>query len=133
MDFKKAFATIPFIGLRNGMERIGVTLHIRMVMAYLYQEIRCKLKTQIGFSKELMSTMGAKQGCLLSPTLFGLCIDQLEDFVGQDMEEQQDKPSIGAFTLSLLIYANDVVLFGHSSYRSMCECGKNKSHDGTNT
>ena len=30
------------------------------------------------------------------------------------MEEEQDKPSIGAFTLSLLIYANDVALFGHS-------------------
>ena len=61
-----------------------------------------------------MSTTQVKKGCMLSLTLFGLCIDQLEDFVGQVLEEEQDKPIIGAFTLSLLIYADDVVLFGHS-------------------
>ena len=58
--------------------------------------------------------MGVNQECPFFPTLFGLCIYQLEDFVGQVLEEEQDKPSISAFTLSLLIYTNDVVFFGHS-------------------
>ena len=75
MDLKKAFDTVPCTGLLNRMESIGVPLHLRVVVACLYQEVRGKLKTQTSFSKEFMSTMGVKQGCPLSPTLFGLCID----------------------------------------------------------
>ncbi|MCO5579440.1 hypothetical protein L7F22_033295 [Adiantum nelumboides] len=114
VDFKKAFDTVPRKGLWNRMESIGVPLHLRAAVARLYEEVKCKLKTQTGFSQEFMSTMGVKQGCPFSPTLFGLCIDQLEDFVGHVLEEEKDKPSIGAFTLLLLMYADDVVLFGYS-------------------
>ncbi|MCO5551454.1 hypothetical protein L7F22_004957 [Adiantum nelumboides] len=114
VDFKKAFDTVPRKGLWNRMESIGVPLHLRAAVARLYEEVKCKLKMQTGFSQEFMSTMGVKQGCPLSPTLFGLCINQLEDFVGHVLEEEKDKPSIGAFTLLLLMYADDVVLFGYS-------------------
>ena len=32
----------------------------------------------VGSSAHFDSTMGVKQGCAMSPTLFGLCIHQLE-------------------------------------------------------
>ena len=57
--------------------------------------------------------MGVKQGCPLSPTLFGLCIDQIEDFIPQELLENTDGPAIGGFALLLLIYADDVVLFAY--------------------
>ena len=60
-----------------------------------------------------MSNMGVKQDCPLSPTLFGLCIDQLEEVITQSMGEEVDMPKIGTITLLLLIYADDVVLFSH--------------------
>ena len=59
--------------------------------------------------------MGVKQGCPLSPTLFGLRIDELEDFIKEAMREEGDHPSIGFFTLLLLIYADDVVLLAHNA------------------
>ncbi|MCO5558427.1 hypothetical protein L7F22_012009 [Adiantum nelumboides] len=59
-------------------------------MAHMYREVRCKIKTQEGYSQEFMSNMGVKQGCPLSPTLFGLCIDQLEEVITQCMKEEVD-------------------------------------------
>lgn len=61
-----------------------------------------------------MSTMGVKQGCPLSPTLFGLCIDQLEEIVQKYVGEEEDRPTIGALTVLILMYADDVVLLAHS-------------------
>ncbi|MCO5588829.1 hypothetical protein L7F22_042789 [Adiantum nelumboides] len=59
--------------------------------------------------------MGVKQGCPLSPTLFGLCIDELEYFINEVMRKGGDHPSIGTFTLLLLIYADDVVLLAYNA------------------
>ncbi|MCO5589400.1 hypothetical protein L7F22_043367 [Adiantum nelumboides] len=71
VDFTKAFDTIPRAGLWQRMEHIRVPIHLRMAMARLYQQVRCRLKTHAGLSREFGSNMGVKQGCPLSPTLFG--------------------------------------------------------------
>ncbi|MCO5582472.1 hypothetical protein L7F22_036368 [Adiantum nelumboides] len=115
VDFKKEFDTVPRQGLWSRMETLGVPMHIRATVGRLYQEVRCKLKTNTGFSQEFRSTMGVKQGCPLSPTLFGLCIDELEDFINEVMRDGGDHPSIGTFTLLLLIYADDVVLLAYNA------------------
>ena len=60
-----------------------------------------------------MSNMGVKQGCPLSPTLFGLCIDRLEEYMPSTLAEDKEGPTIGMLTLLLLIYADDVILFAH--------------------
>ena len=95
------------------MENIGVPKYLKVAVAQMYQQVRCKLKTTNGFSREFSSNMGVKQGCPLSPTLFGLCIDQIEDFIPQELLENKDGPAIGGLALLLLIYADDVVLFAY--------------------
>ena len=88
VDFTKAFDTVCRDGLGERMENIGVPMHLRAAVARLYKKVRCMLKLQTGFSQEFESNMGVKQGCPLSPTLFGLRIDQLEDFIKQALEKE---------------------------------------------
>lgn len=110
VDFTKAFDTVPRMGLWKRMEYIGVPEHLRVAVAHLYARVLCQLKTHEGLSQAFSSNMGVKQGCPLSPTLFGLCIDQIEQFLPQ---LRGDEPAIGMLTLLLLIYADDVALFAH--------------------
>ncbi|MCO5612696.1 hypothetical protein L7F22_066965 [Adiantum nelumboides] len=114
VDFTKAFDTIPRAGLWQRMEHIGVPIHLRMAVARQYQQVRCRLKTHAGLSREFGSNMGVKQGCPLSPTLFGLCIDQLEEYMFFIRTEEQEGPAIGMLVLVLLIYADDLALFAHT-------------------
>ena len=58
--------------------------------------------------------MGVKQGYPLSPTLFGLCIDRLEEMINKiAAEERIQGCQIRLLTILLLIYADDVVLLTH--------------------
>ena len=68
-----------------------------------------------GFSESFVSNMGVKQGCPLSPTLFGLYINELEEVITkQSTRGEVDGSSIGIYTLTILLYADDVILMTHS-------------------
>ena len=53
-----------------------------------------------------------KQGCLLFPTLFGMYVDEVSDYI--DREGHRDAQLAGTW-IPLLIYANDIVLMSDSS------------------
>ena len=62
-------------------------------------------------SKIFSSYIGVKQGCPLSPTLFGLCIDQLEHMVLEYAHQEGiEDVAIGNVAIMLLLYVDDVVL-----------------------
>ncbi|MCO5548233.1 hypothetical protein L7F22_001690 [Adiantum nelumboides] len=68
-----------------------------------------------GISELFTSTIGVKQGCPLSPTLFGLLIDELEHMVLEFMQQEGiEEVMIGNAVIMLLLYADDVVLLAHS-------------------
>ena len=62
-------------------------------------------------SADLHPLTAVKQGCPVSPTLFGLYIDQLETHL---QYHAQDAPELQGKKVSILLYADDIVLMSRS-------------------
>ena len=60
-----------------------------------------------GLTDILYSTIGVKQGCPLSPTLFGLYIDEVVDYITQ---RGGGGISLSGTTVCVLLYADDIIL-----------------------
>ena len=101
--------------LMASIARIRISPNLCMGVYRIYQRVICCLKGRNGLSKTFESNMGVKQGCPLSPTLFGLCIDKLEETLLKVMHEERIRsPHIGMYVILLLLYVNDMVFFTHT-------------------
>ena len=78
VDFRKSFDTVPRKNLWNRLEEIKVPLELRDAAIRMYENVIAKFENIEGWSKEINYNIGVKQGCPLSPTLFGIYIDKLE-------------------------------------------------------
>jgi hypothetical protein len=79
IDFRKYFDIVPRTNLWNRLEEIKVPFKLRVVVVRLYENVISKFRNTEGWSEEINCNIGVKQGCPLSPTLFGIYIDKLED------------------------------------------------------
>ena len=61
------------------LQRLGVHGWFLDGIKALYAEVPMAVKTAQGLTCTFDSVMRVKQGCPLSPTLFGLYLDDLED------------------------------------------------------
>ena len=66
-----------------------------------------------GISVIFRCLMGVKQGCLLSPTLFGLYVDGLEKHLLETADI--DAPTLMGVMVPLLLYADDLILIPESA------------------
>ena len=94
------------------MKELGVPRHLRVAMHRLYEEVKVKIRTSTGISESFRSDIGVKQGCLLSPTLFGLYIEKLEEWLNS---QGGDNIHLGKFVIRLLLYAYDLIMIVKSA------------------
>ncbi|KAH9319051.1 hypothetical protein KI387_020820, partial [Taxus chinensis] len=112
VDFKKAFDTVPRKKLWDRMEELGIPDEFRAAVHKLYEQVRAKIKTREGMSECFGSNIGVKQGCPLSPTLFGLYIDKLEDWLNKT---EGGGIQLASYVVKLLLYADDLILISKTA------------------
>jgi hypothetical protein len=109
--FRKYFDMVPRKNLWN--KEIKMPLDLRVAAIRMYENVISKFKNTKEWSKEINCNIGVKQGCPLSPTLFGIYIDKLEDCLEK---AGCVSSTLTGIVINLLIYADDIVLMERSSH-----------------
>ena len=108
VDFKKAFDTVPRDLLWQVLEGLGIHGRILDIIKSLYAHDSAAVRSSQGLSAIFRCLMGVKQGCPLSPTLFGLFVDGLEKRLLNT--PGIDAPELIDTLIPLLLYADDLIL-----------------------
>lgn len=103
VDFRKAFDTVPRALLWQVLEELGVNGRMLHIIKSLYANDSAALRTAEGISEIFRCLLGVKQGCPLSPTLFGLYIDGLEQHLLQTAGIDAPALSAWGYLVSLLL------------------------------
>ena len=116
VDFAKAFDCVPRELLWNRLRSLGLPDEFVSAVESYYSNVSLRVRTKAGYSRAFPSTMGVKQGCPLSPTLFGAYIDHFEELYHRDPTSREflaNNPA-NSFKPRILFYADDIVLIGYS-------------------
>ena len=91
---------------------MGVRGKILNIIQSMYSNIKSRVKYDNIISDEFSSFLGVRQGECLSPFLFSIYLNDLENDLMQKGAEGFD---IGMLKLYLLLYADDIVVFAEIS------------------
>ena len=122
VDFKQAFDTVWRTGLWTKMQTNGINGKCFQYIQNMYKGIKSMVKIN-GMSSEFFNcNIGVRQGENLSPFLFSLYINDLEDFllnknvVGiHSISNAIENELLVYFKLLVLFYADDCVIMAESA------------------
>lgn len=103
VDFKAAFDKIPRKYLFRKLRSLGLPNKIINLIENIYRHTRSAVWTGSELSDFFETHAGVKQGCLLSPTLFTLYLEDLFEFLGGGL-------TINGENIRILLYADDIVI-----------------------
>ena len=111
VDLSKAFDLVDRDLLWNRLAHLGIRGRMLLALqSYYHNPLEC-VKGEWDLSPPFCSNVGVKQGCPLSPTLFGLFIDELEEFLDNRTSPDHGL-AIGNLRTLILLYADDIVFLG---------------------
>ncbi len=112
VDFTKAFDYIVRENIWHKLIRIGVRGNMLNVIKSMYDNIKSKVKFKNELSNENTCLLGVRQGECLSPFIFAMYINDLEDHFYLNGFEGID---IGMIHILLLLYADDIAVLATSA------------------
>ncbi|XP_055839011.1 uncharacterized protein LOC129906997 [Episyrphus balteatus] len=107
IDFKAAFDTIDRNALMYKLYRSGMSFKFGRVLQNLYRETIAAVWDGKKISQWFETKSGVKQGCMLSPSIFALFIDDITDGLPGGVE-------YAGSLIKALLFADDIVLFACS-------------------
>ncbi len=111
VDFSKAFDSVPHRLLFYSLLRGNMHGRVINLLRNMYSKLRSCVEFDGYLSGEFNCTVGTRQGCMLSPLLFILYLNELilltEDNNCQGIYVNENHPNI-----TMLLYADDLVIVG---------------------
>lgn len=111
IDSSKAYDRVVRTKLWNKLWIKGISRKYIVALQSLYDGVECCVKVNGRLSQWFEVQCGLKQGCLMSPLLFNLYINDLLEEITQ-LETGVD---IGQTSVSVIVYADDIVLLTKSA------------------
>ena len=105
IDFKKAFDRVWHAALFATMSKFNIRPNIIRVIKSLYEKATSAVLLNGNIGEWFRTTVGVRQGCLLSPTLFNIFLEIIMD---QAIEDFEGTVSIGGRNISNLRFADDI-------------------------
>ena len=92
------------------MKKCGLSESFINILLNMYSSLKTCVKLDNGLTPDFFSSIGVRQGCPLSPSLFNLFLNDLpEIFTNECVPVMLDSQNI-----SVLMYADDIVLLPES-------------------
>lgn len=103
VDFKAAFDRVPRRLLFYKLHQMGMSTKIVNFIEKIYQKTQSAVWSGTELSEYFETQTGVKQGCLLSPMLFALYLNDLHDHLGGGLY-------VNGVNIRVLMYADDIVM-----------------------
>ena len=111
VDFSRAYDNIPRDHLWFKLKKLGLQGNFLNALMSLYKNVSCSVRSNFGLRNDFKVTKGLKQGCLLSPILFNLYLNDLVT----ELKNLKRGIYINGQYIPVLLYADDLVLIGKTS------------------
>jgi hypothetical protein len=116
IDFSKAFDSVSKNLLWSRLEQLGINGRMLNIIKELYKDTRFQVKVNSKISKGFVVTLsGVRQGCPLSPLLFGVFIEQLHHFLQKRCADIK-VIIVDEEGLWELLFADDIALLAYSAH-----------------
>ena len=89
----------------------GITGKFLKVITDMYKKVKYNIKLTGGYTESVTTSAGVKQGCILSPKLFNIYVNDLPSI----FDESCDQVNIDDYKLSFLMHADDILLTSFSA------------------
>lgn len=106
IDFKKAYDTINRPILWNRLSNIGISGKMFLAIKSLYASVRSCVRLNSYRTEWFDVNCGLRQGCVLSPLLFNLFLNDLAIF----LQSLGLGVKVGDETVCIMLYADDIVI-----------------------
>ena len=111
IDFQKCFDTVWRTGMLYKLISCNITGLCFNLIKNMYENTEICIKNGNVFSDKFVANVGVKQGCVLSPTLFKLYVDDLPSIFDINKCEP---PALFHKYINCLLFADDLILLSES-------------------